>query len=272
MTRNCPSRESNARIPASLFTMQTELAPGLTIHSCINAGHTGSCLSIVDLMDLGTFLDDKQTGRSALDLLSPKEREILAGFSYTKRRNEWAGGRLCGKTCISILGGDSFQPGLLATLSILPSPNGSPVLSCSSRPRRSRPALSISHSRRYGVAMAAMTKSCGVDIQKISSQTIRVADRFSDPAEQGLLLDTLPEMDESTRLTLLWAAKEALKKSLLADQPMIFKGVSLQSIKSGDHLSLKLSYAGKQPVQAYVNCVTMGDYILAFTSSNMRHA
>ena len=75
----------------------------------------------------------------------------------------------------------------MPALSVLPAPNGAPLLSCPSLPTWSLPAVSISHSDRYVVALAAQARACGIDLQKTTPQTVRVADRFAEPAEVRLL-------------------------------------------------------------------------------------
>ena len=61
------------------------------------------------------------------------------------------------------------------------------------------------------MAVAASTW-CGIDIQADSASLVRVKDRFCSREEEDLLGHHLKKLQLSDHLTLLWAAKEAVKK------------------------------------------------------------
>jgi len=265
MTRNCPSASGKPDPLTSFFPEKRELFQGLTVYTHPPAPGSEACISLLDLGNLGEILAAGQDGINvARALLSPGEQDVFDHFTYPKRRVEWLGGRLAAKVSLFGLGHCSRPTGRFATVSILAADNGAPVLSCS-LPGSAKPVLSISHSRQHAVGLTARAASCGIDIQQITDRTVRLVDRFAEPAEQELLRHNLPDMDEATRLTLLWAAKEAMKKSLLADQPVIFQGVCLQSVTAGELLALRLGYQGKKVLQAHITALRLGDSILAFT-------
>ena len=114
------------------------------------------------------------------------------------------------------------------------------------------------------MGMAAYTTTCGVDIQKITSQTQKVASRFAKQSEINLLDDKLPSLNKAEQLSLLWSTKEALKKALLEDQPVIFQGIILQDLDIDTLISLKLQFSGDNSRPAEVKATLLDDYILAF--------
>jgi phosphopantetheinyl transferase len=249
---------------ASFFREEEELLPGLALRFTRMPTEPPACLALLDLSLLAAWLATRQPGEQPTSLLSRAEQTRYAGFTYPKRQCEWLGGRLLCKFAVLHL---AAPPAALpmAALSVLSAPSGAPQLSCPSLPRWSLPAVSISHSDRYAVAMAARAGACGIDLQKTTPQTLRVADRFAEPAEVQLLRENLPELDESQRLTLLWAAKEALKKGLLRDQPVIFQGVALQSLTWGRNPVLRLRFPGDRGRPAEISAIALDNYFLAYT-------
>lgn len=242
----------------AFFPAEEELLPGLSLRFTSLPAGRGAFLALLDL----TVLAEKIADLPLASLLSPEEQALFAALTFPKRRREWLGGRLAGK--FAVLGLDA-PPVPLAGLSILPAPHGAPLLSCPTLPTWRLPALSISHSDRYVVALAARTGHCGIDLQQITGQTERVADRFAEPAELQLLRKRLPDLDETQRLTLLWTAKEALKKGVLADQPVLFQGVTLQAVDRDRILALHLRYPGDGGQPAVISAVELDGYFLAST-------
>lgn len=162
--------------------------------------------------------------RAAL-LLSNAEQEYLQRFRYPKRRHEWLGGRIAAKAALI----DTMEAAAFQRLTILPDRHGRPVVSDQPDPSLS---LSISHSGTYAAALAAHGPSCGLDLQEVSDKLRELTKYFAAPAELDLL-DSQPQLGSlETRLTMLWAVKEAMKKSLLADQPDIFSGIELKQLHS----------------------------------------
>jgi phosphopantetheinyl transferase len=192
-------------------------------------GDRGHRLVLVDLSQVEKLLLSDPA--VALRCLAPREQEILAGYRFAKRRREWLGGRLAVKAALLLLQEQPLSPGAMTRLSVLPDAHGRPSVQGS----RGH-SISISHSGEFAVGMACREKSCGVDIQEISSRLDNLTPRFAAKGELRLLEDSPTPNDHDTRLTMLWAAKEALKKSLLHDQPSIFSGICVQQIQRiNDH-------------------------------------
>lgn len=141
-------------------------------------------------------------------LLSPAEQTRYASLTHPKRQRQWLGGRLAAKQAVTaLLAG--IDPPLLTALTIANDATGKPFVAgeCIRQPL----SLSISHSGDLAVALAAPAP-CGIDIQQITPAMARVRQRFLSPAEEDAMSEALAGLPELTRLTMLWAAKEALRK------------------------------------------------------------
>lgn len=182
------------------------------------------CLAVVDTTQISDLLIPEQ--QKMLSWLNNEEKQYLHRFRFPKRYNEWLSGRIAAKCCLL----QALQPAHSQQhpreFSILPDTHGRPVLS--SRPTDNVANISISHSHRYAVAMSA-DRACGIDIQRISSQILRVQDRIASTREIELVKNLQPG-DEEVGLTLLWTVKEAVKKHRLPDQPGIFQAVTIEQI------------------------------------------
>ena len=254
------------------FTEISEIQGAGKVYSRLGSTPVQFCQTLVNLDDLEKALQSKHTHRHLVSLLSPEEKKLFATFTYPKRKREWLGGRLAAKSAVLELLHINNTTETLPELSIMPTENGSPRLTSSTLAGDKLPSLSISHSDRFAVAMAAKAETCGIDIQKISDKTERVADRFSEEKELLLLRSRIPWLKEKERLTLLWSAKEAVKKGLLHDQPVIFQGVVLQSLNVNQYFTLHLHFPGNRNCPANITAVKLEDCMLAYTVGNSCHA
>jgi 4'-phosphopantetheinyl transferase EntD len=185
--------------------------------------------TMLDLDHLRTHLHEGQETALGQEWLHREEQERLQTLHYEKRHLEWLGGRICAKQASlqylhdnnlpnwgqnSILSTRTLESATLCApqLQIMTAASGRPLLDNSVLPGDlSPPHISISHSRRYALAVAASTP-CGIDIQVTSDALGRVKERFCSQEEEGLLGHELEGLQLPDRLTLLWAAKEAVKK------------------------------------------------------------
>lgn len=234
-------------------------------------GSTSSMELYLALVDLTDVAAGQGTDDIAADLLSEDEKKILAGFNYPKRRREWLGGRLTAKVAVLNALHLPCRPEDIAAVSILPKPDGSPQPGGPLLSGKTGVSLSISHSDRYAMAMASADGRCGIDIQRLSDKTVRVADRFSVAKERELLRTAYDWQSPQQYLTMLWSAKEALKKAMLPDQPVIFQGVVLQAVTVDAACTLYLDFPGAhQP--APVTVLFMEEFVLAYTLLSENHA
>lgn len=153
--------------------------------------------------------------------LGEGERERFVGLTSAKRRQEWLGGRLAAKMAAAGLRGEAAA---WRSIEIRVGAGGRPMVD-------GGPHLSISHSGPLAVALAA-EKPCGLDVQQLTSGLLRVRSRYAAPEEEALLAGALPVHPLLSRLALLWAAKEAVRKlglvrpltSLLATRMVAARG------------------------------------------------
>ena len=255
----------------NLFTAQTEILPGITACSLHQLRPVECAIILLDLASIEGKLDDRAGRDSMLALLTPAEAEQFDAFTYPKRRKEWLAGRLACKLAVCTLLAVDDITEQFSRLSILPDASGVPVLTFQDRTVR-LPAVSISHSGCYGVAMAAFTGTCGLDIQEVTDRINNVVSRFAGPDELALLEEGAPALTTTERLTLLWAAKEAMKKSHLHDQPVIFQGMILKEISAGDGFTIRLSSTSDNLSKAEVSAYLLDRYALAFTTSGTPNA
>lgn len=177
------------------------------------------CAALVDV----TELHDE----AAAQVLSEAEQEFFQQLRHPKRRREWLGGRIAAKAALLNLPEAADFEQEARRLTVLPDVQG--------RPRVSGGAdgltLSITHSGRYAAALAGQGRYCGIDLQVMSAKLPLLTKYFATAAELELLAKRLPELGgEIVALTLLWAAKEAIKKSLTQEQPGMFAGIAVTEI------------------------------------------
>ncbi|MBA3008173.1 MAG: 4'-phosphopantetheinyl transferase superfamily protein [Proteobacteria bacterium] len=175
--------------------------------------------TMLDLGQLCTLLHNGQEKAICEKWLHQVEEEKLNTLHYEKRHLEWLGGRICAKAAslrylLGSHGNQSEQTSIPAPhLQIMPSASGRPFLDCKALPKNlNMPHISISHSKGYAMAVAA-SSHCGIDIQADSKALDRVKDRFCSKEEEELLGRELKQLQLPEHLTLLWAAKEAVKKA-----------------------------------------------------------
>ncbi len=159
--------------------------------------------------------DPGQSELSLIKLLTSNEARIFLSYKLPKRRAEYLTGRICAKMAIAnyITGSGSFTaPVLMKEVEIISDTNGRPFAHLHQLMPLSMMDISIAHSINYGVALASRS-ICGIDIQRQAETLLRVRDRYCTEAEYKLLQHILPAKASLTRLALLWAAKEAVKKA-----------------------------------------------------------
>lgn len=149
------------------------------------------------------------TPEMASQYLSPDELAQWAGMTLEKRRTEWLGGRLAAKwAAAGLLGKTALE---WRSLIIRTETGGRPFVAA--EPDAAAPFISISHSGPLAAALAANIP-CGLDIQQTDAKIHTVKKRFAAPEEEAILNASLPPgaFRETERLTMLWAAKESVRK------------------------------------------------------------
>jgi 4'-phosphopantetheinyl transferase EntD len=217
------------------------------------------------------FDTENSLQRFAPPALDEKVWSILEAFKLPKRRSQWLTGRLCAKQAITGYC-RKYHPQTPEpaenTLFIRNTPNGRPELEAQHLPLELQNLdISISHSGDYAAALVADV-FCGIDIQKRSETLNRVRDRFCRSEEGNILQDQLPAFDQLWQLTLLWAAKEAVKKTLSSIRMpgfLDFILTQLETIDAGIFLIHFRRNAGTvhQPTSVSVAVTAFDDYALA---------
>ncbi len=105
--------------------------------------------------------------------------------------------------------------------------------------------------------------TCGIDIQKKAQQLLKVQDRFTTEQENALLH---PIPDHLSRLTTIWAIKEAVKKGFLHDKSSFLGGIHLVEFTgqfSDGNACARCALDQASDVLATVHVAEMDDYVIA---------
>jgi 4'-phosphopantetheinyl transferase EntD len=217
-------------------------------------------ITLLDLSSLASAI----TPLPLATVLSASEQTRYHGFRFPKRQQEWLGGRLAAKAAVALLLAPSGSQPLPPALVITADPAGKPLLDL---PGLALPVhLSISHSHDRAAAMASH-HPCGLDLQAITPAVLRVQERFATPAEEKILAMAFGGEPAMARLTLLWAAKEALRKMVPLSPLLSFHDAVLREAQPAGaaHLLLfscaKICHNAPHPLR--VVATLSGDYALA---------
>lgn len=212
------------RLPSCLSALTKQHFPALHLQSMmINTANLDG-------------LTDQQAQQICRQWLSDEERRQLQELLLPKRRKEWLGGRICAKqAALDFLAATAQgQQALLRVqdLKILSAPSGRPFLE--TLPAATPPPrISISHSGSFAVATAT-SMACGIDIQETRDTLTRVRDQFCTQEERALLTTRLPQLlPPAAHLTLLWAAKESIRKAISSIPMPGFLTIHLRDIGTG---------------------------------------
>ena len=185
---------------------------------------------------------------AAVEYLHPEELLRYQGFSLPKRRREFLAGRLCAKLALTeLLPEQALAP---RQLFITSDPSGRPLPPGDEAGLPPGLHLSITHGGEFAGAIAA-NRPCGIDLQPLGDNLLRVRERYCLPADEVLLSQTLTHLGERERLALLWTAKEAAKKALSHRRMYGFLELSLVTLQpppdSCFFLGLAVAESGAQP-------------------------
>lgn len=155
--------------------------------------------------------------------LSADELGRWTELRHEKRRTEWLGGRLAAKWAAAGLLGETTVD--WQGLVIRSEEDGRPYVATETH--AVAPFISISHSGHMAAALAA-NLPCGLDIQQPGAKIHRVKERFASSEEEDILNASVPtSVTETERLTMLWAAKEAVRKMVRASPLLGFMEIRL---------------------------------------------
>lgn len=204
-------------------------------------------------------------------ILHPNELETFIGYKLAKRRGEFLTGRYCAKAAVinhfkkNSGRGDELE---MRDIEIYAGPDGRPAARTTHHTPLPEPDISIAHSKEYGIAVAA-EKICGIDLQESARTLLRVQRRYCIASELQVMENALSKENLLTRLTLLWAAKEAAKKALSFWRMPGFLDLKLTNAKQdySDSLQLRLRITSpgdsRAPLAVTVSASKYLDYGLA---------
>ncbi len=189
--------------------------------------------TMLDIEDVARDLTDKDDTSPIKDWLSSSELAKLNSFKMQKRKNEWLTGRLCAKIAADdFIALQNRKARDKNQIIIQNAPSGRPYITLpQAHQLKDGWDLSISHSGRYAVAVTA-DADCGIDIQERRQTLFRVKERFCLDREETLLQSQISGEDELAPLTLLWAAKESIRKAYSKHFIPEFLQIQLNTIKA----------------------------------------
>ncbi|MHC2295386.1 phosphopantetheinyl transferase [Bradyrhizobium barranii subsp. barranii] len=152
------------------------------------------------LVSLRKLVSHPAAMASAEALLCGEEEDLLSRAQTSKRRVQFVGGRLAGKAAVVLCRVAVGEAVLrLEEIEIGRAETGAPQVRCVGY----RPAVSISHSLQWAVALSAPVP-CGIDVEDELSR-VRASDDYFDRLELGHTV-----RDFGARCA--WTAKEAVAK------------------------------------------------------------
>lgn len=183
---------------------------------------------LIDLAGLSATLQGPDEENIVNRYLCHDERSLFRKMTSVKRKRDWLGGRFAAKYAAAEVLVQPGNPAPWSALAILPDENGRPFVSSSVTTFPALPDISISHSGDLAVAMAVGKGLCGIDIQIATERILRVRERFCTWAEEQLLQPYCKE--RTAALTMLWAAKETLRKVANSSSLPGFMELELQEV------------------------------------------
>ncbi len=158
-----------------------------------------------------SFLTQSQTDLpNHLGWLSPREKRVVDGLRFPKRRNDWLLGRWTVKAALLSL---QVEPGsTMIDWEVLADEDGAPVAWL--RGRSMDIPLSLSHSNGLSFSVVGNGSArLGCDLERIEHRGRNFEETWFLAAELDLL-DLLPEEEHSCGASLVWSAKESVLKAL----------------------------------------------------------
>ena len=136
--------------------------------------------------------------------LGPRERQVVAGLTVPKRRDDWLLGRWTAKVAVAMWCGTAPEQ-----VEIQAAADGVPEAHIDGRPA----PLSLSLSHRAGralVLVADLPTTVGCDLEILEPRSDAFVREWLSPAEQDLAYAA--REDSARTVNLIWTAKEAAAK------------------------------------------------------------
>lgn len=151
-------------------------------------------------------LKEYDSSEVAPDFLGCQEREFYKNLRYDRKRKSYLLGRYAAKNAVKT----ALKLESLTEIEIFNGIFDQPLIGCD---KSKNLLISISHCEDTGIAVAFPDSlSIGIDIEKINPEKYQLLENMLKNSEKDCL-----EMDEGVNIkivTMLWAVKEALSKSI----------------------------------------------------------
>ncbi len=208
--------------------------------------------------------------------LSPKERaDCLRPNGAERRRTLRLWGRIAAKEAARRLWlAQGLPPTYPGDLSILPDPQGRPLLRSDLEPTRTdMPSVSIAHTEGVAVALAALDPSAhlGIDVERILPRSSSFEALAFSPQERSFL-DAFDPSARASWQARIWCAKEAVGKATGQGMPIGPGSVEILNIDFetgamfaalGTELTARRPDLAQEPF--HVSTATRGEYAWAWT-------
>ncbi len=139
--------------------------------------------------------------------LQRDELEKYSSIKIEKRKNEWLAGVIAAKTALRNLMPNLENSDILIEKSDL----GKPIAVTNKGKKKT--FVSITHSNGYAIALVSSSLNVGIDLEIIEPRDSSLIDELLAPKEQSLLNIKNQDISDE-KLTIIWAAKEAVSKVL----------------------------------------------------------
>ena len=141
--------------------------------------------------------------------LTLRERAVVNGFMFEKRRKDWVLGRWTAK--LAMLRYLGLKESDIGRLEVLVAADGAPHAALDGNPRNL--VISISHSKqRAFCAVADDDVALGCDIEHVEPRDAAFSETFLTTRERHWA-DTVADSNKSLVVTLIWSAKESVLKA-----------------------------------------------------------
>ena len=144
------------------------------------------------------------------DWLSDRERDVLAGMRFAKRRNDWRLGRWTAKQAICAY--QVRDDSLMSSLEIRAAADGVPEAFWDGAP--GKVSISISHSNDRSLCVVGPPDfAVGCDMEQVEPREDNFVQDYFTPEEISFTRQA-PAAERSMAVNLIWSAKEATLKAL----------------------------------------------------------
>lgn len=247
-----PSRNPNGKVIAKLVEQNGPLSRNADW--ALALGVEKLAITRVDFQHSESFVEHLASR------LSTNEQKQLAQYSATHRRAEFVAGRIAAKGSWLQFHNDASQRFQYSDLSAV-SERGRPPHFEQDDVAITDRFLSLSHSEGTVVA-AVCDQRIGIDVQKVSNSIEKIRDSFTNSSELDLVSRIFDEGTLSEKLTMIWAAKEAIIKasSSIFDMPSIV----LKKINSSAD-RFRLIFVDSKKGEFSVIVAVLADEVVAMT-------